>query len=93
MSALVDPTAIERIVGAQRHATRHIGRAVEAEQMVYILHSHACKDSGIDLRECPFSLALDEGINPPQWVTARDTGKPVMLEVIGGRLVPTGYAS
>lgn len=93
MSNLVDPSAIECIVGASRHATRHVGRAVESEQTVYILHSQACKDSGADLRECEFSIALDHGINPPQWVTARTTEKPVMLEVIGGRLVPTGFAS
>ena len=92
MSEIVSTDEIERIVAAPRHATRHVGRAVEAEQTVYILHSRECKDSGIDLRECPFSLALDEGINPPQWITARATELPVMLEVIGGRLVPTGYA-
>jgi hypothetical protein len=92
MSEIVPADEIEKIVGVHRHMTRHVGRAVEAEQTVYILHSHECKDSGIDLRECPFSLALDEGINPPQWVTARATELPVMLEVIGGRLVPTGGA-
>lgn len=92
MTALVPPDAIEKIVGARRHPTRHIGRAVEAEQMVYILHSAECKDSGIDLRDCPFSVALDEGINPPNWVTARRRGA-VWLEVLNDRLVPTGVVS
>ena len=54
MSNLVPAEDIERIVGAQRHASRHYGRAVSAEQTVYILHSQQCKDSGIDLCDCEF---------------------------------------
>lgn len=68
MSELVAPTEIEGIVGARRDPTDHLGRAVSAEQTVYILHSQACKDSGIDLRDCPYSRALDRGIDLDHWV-------------------------
>jgi hypothetical protein len=54
MSALVPATDIERIVGVDRHATDHWGRAVSAEQTVYILHAAECLASGIDLRDCNF---------------------------------------
>ena len=64
MSKLVPASKIEGIVGARRHPTNHQGRAVSAEQTVYVLHSKECLDSGIDLRRCPFSVAMDtdEGI-------------------------------
>jgi membrane carboxypeptidase/penicillin-binding protein len=74
---------IEAIVGATRHATDHIGRAVSAEETVYILHSQECRDSGVDLRECPYSSALDEGIDPSTWVE----DAPVRLAIVDGRLV------
>lgn len=67
MTAHVSPDEIERIVGAQRHATRHFARAVTDEGVVYILHSALCKSSTPDLRECPFSLALDNGIDGNDW--------------------------
>ena len=63
MSNLVPPSEIEGIVGAHRHAVSHFGRAVSSEQTVYILHSRECVDSGVDLRDCPFSVALDKGID------------------------------
>lgn len=59
---------IERIVGVQRHPTEHWGRAVSAEQRVYILHSQECLDGPFDLRDCEFSLSLDQGIDPAEWV-------------------------
>lgn len=62
MSDLVPTADIERIVGIERHQTAHYARAVSAEETVYILHSHDCKNSGIDLRECRYSIALDRGI-------------------------------
>ena len=92
MSELVNPAEIEQIVGAKRHPTRHIGRAIESEQTVYILHSRECVDSGINLRRCDFSLALDAGIHRANWETAISLGVPVWLEVIGNLLVPTGRA-
>lgn len=86
MSDLVPAKAIENIVGASRHATMHIGRAVSAEETVYILHSQECKDSGIDLRDCELSLAVDDGIDPSQWDGYED--RPVALGIIRSRLVP-----
>ena len=68
MTKLVSPSDIERIVGVTRAAHEHWGRAVSAEQTVYILHSQTCLDSGVDLRDCPFSVALDLGIDVDDWV-------------------------
>lgn len=76
----------ERIVGADRHATMHIGRAVSAEQIVYILHSKQCVDSSIDLRDCRLSQALDLGIEQQSWDGYED--RPVALGIIRDRLVP-----
>lgn len=86
MSEIVPSSAIERIVGTNRHPEAHYGRAVSTEQMVYILHSQTCKDSGIDLRECPFSVALDRGID--EWVWSDDMDRPVELVIFKGHLVP-----
>lgn len=71
------PADIERIVGARRHPVYHYGRAVSAEQVVYILHSQDCLDSGRDLRQCRYSKALDRGINTDEWAGLEDT--PVRL--------------
>jgi hypothetical protein len=86
MSDLVPADRIEAIVGARRHLIDHIGRAVSAEDTVYILHSHACKNSGIDLRDCPFSLALDDGIDPTEWLQDMPTRLAITDD---GRLVPS----
>ena len=86
MSALVDPSAIEEIVGHSRHAAQHLARAVSDEQTVYILHSQRCKDSGVDLRGCPFSLALDHGIDRADWEGFED--RPVVVAIIHERLFP-----
>ena len=70
MTEHVDPTEIERIVGAPRHENLHLGwvdlnghdpdsHLIQAQ--VFILHSAACKSYRKDLRECPFSIALDRG--------------------------------
>ena len=75
---------IERIVGCPRHPSSHIGIAVSAEQIVYIMHSQRCIDSGIDLRDCSFSLALDRGIG--SWGPMQD--RPVLLGIWRGRLIP-----
>ena len=83
MSQLVPSTDIERIVGAERSQHDHIGRAVSEEQTVYILHSRDCLDSGIDLRECPFSVALDEyGV----WEGRED--EAVVLDIVDDALEP-----
>lgn len=86
MSDLVSPSEIEQIVGARRHEHQHLGRAVSAEETVYILHSHKCKDSGIDLRECEWSLALDRGIDTFMWEKRMD--QPVVLAFYQKRLFP-----
>jgi hypothetical protein len=86
MSNLVPAEDIERIVGTARHYQAHYGRAVSSEQTVYILHSKRCRGSGIDLRACRFSVALDRGINPEAWVGHEDV--PIALGVWDGRLIP-----
>ncbi len=86
MTHFVSADEIEQIVGIERHATRHYARAVSAEQTVYILHSKACRDSGGDLRECDFSVALDRGIDEYEWSESED--RPVRLVIFRGRLVP-----
>ena len=87
MTQLVDPTDIERIVGAKRHAVQHLARAVSEEQVVYILHSQRCLDSGIDLTCCTYSVVLDRGIELDDW---RDSEDKAVVVVIGptGRLTP-----
>lgn len=71
MSDLVPADEIEAIVGVKRHQSEHYARALSAEQKVYILHSQGCLDDITssdpamrrDLSECPYSLALDRGID------------------------------
>lgn len=84
MTDLVPADRIEQIVGASRHATHHIGRAVSGEETVYILHSRQCLDTGRDLRQCPYSLALDQGIDPDEWTE----DVPLRLAIVVGHLVP-----
>lgn len=83
MSERVPSDQIEVIVGVKRHPTEHWGRAVSTEQMVYILHSQECLDSDIDLRDCRYSLALDNGINPAVWTL----DQPVRVLARHARLV------
>lgn len=87
MSARVPADRIERIVGVERHATRHYARAVSSEQMVYILHSGLCLGSTPDLRECPFSLALDNGIDEQVWADHLDVAIRVSINR-DSRLIP-----
>lgn len=86
MTDLVPAEEIEQIVGARRHPHQHLGRAVSAEQTVYILHSEKCRDSGIDLRECPYSRFLDNGIDP-DWGKGHED-KAVVLAPYHERLIP-----
>lgn len=92
MTELVPRQDIETIVGVTRHHSQHWGRAVSKERTVYILHSqecldeyNLCTDSGVDLRDCPYSLALDEGIELEEWIE----DLPVQLRILGGRIMPT----
>lgn len=90
MSEQVPADQIETIVGVQRDAMEHYGRSVSSERTVYILHSQECKDSTPDLRECPFSVALDRGIEDlipwAEWRWVLD--QPVPLEIALGYLMP-----
>lgn len=91
MSDLVNPQSIESIVGVKRHANDHYGRAVAAEHTVYILHSQECRDTTPDLRECPYSIALDRGITDRMpWASWRRVpDRPVRLHInYDGWLVP-----
>lgn len=86
MSDHVDPEVIEQIVGVKRHPTRHYARAVSAEQTVYVLHSEECRATYDDLRDCPWTLALDRGIDEYDWSDREDV--PVLVRVRDGRLIP-----
>lgn len=77
------------VVGVPRHAEWHMAKAVSAEQRVYILHSEACIASGIDLRECEFSMALDLGIDADQWSGWEDVAVPVTIDVDAEDLIPS----
>ena len=84
MTRLEPTDRIEGIVGVKRDDVVHFGRAVSSEQRVYILHSRECLASVSDQRDCEFSLALDNGIDPDEWVE----DVPVILRRENGRLVP-----
>lgn len=84
MSDVVPAEGIERIVGERRQPMAHVARAVAHEQRVYILHSEACLAVRPDLRKCPWSLALDEGIDLDEWVE----DVPLRVGIRHGRLVP-----
>ena len=91
MTNLVDPSHIERIVGARRRLSTHVGRLVTAEDTVYILHSTDCLTEHPDLRDCPYSRALDLSLGehwraPDLWAACRD--EPVTLAIYRGLLVP-----
>ncbi|QDF17514.1 hypothetical protein SEA_PHROSTEDPHLAKE_71 [Gordonia phage PhrostedPhlake] len=86
MSELVPAADIERIVGTPRHDTKHLARAVSATQTVFILHSRECLDSGIDVRRCRYSLALDRGIQEDLW--SRHCDAPVEIRIRDTHLVP-----
>lgn len=86
MADLVNPEQIEQIVGAARHPQWHIARAVSSEERVYVLHSNECKVQRADLRDCLWSLALDNGIDLDQWEPYQD--QPMRVIVADDRLVP-----
>ena len=85
MTDSVPASEIEAIVGETRHEVLHVGRAVSSEQTVYILHSRLCLASYLDLNECPFSRALDLGIDISQWTE----DVPLVLTVADGHLMPS----
>ena len=85
MTERVPADEIENIVGRKRSVKDHYARAVSAERTVYILHSRECLAMHADLRECPWSLALDRGIDLSEWVE----DVPLTVRVRDGRLVPS----
>ncbi len=87
MTDPVPANEIERIVGVSRHDTDHIGRAVSAEQRLYILHPKECLATQTDARSCEFSVALDNGIMMSKWGEFED--RPMVLGTFEGRLIPT----
>lgn len=88
MSKLVPSEDIERIVGQARHKVVHYGRAVSSEETLYVLHSRMCLESGIDLRDCEYSVALDRGIKLDRWHGFED--EAVALYIEAGLLLPLG---
>jgi len=86
MTDLVDRSEIEKLVGARRSPGAHLGRADSEAGKVYILHSQVCLDSGMDLRGCRFSIALDFGIDMDDWEGFED--ETVGLLVFEDRLMP-----
>lgn len=88
MTDIVPREEIERLVGAKRHPTVHIGRADTALGKVFILHPESCLRRHLDLRKCPYSLALDNGFDVKKhgWYTALD--EPVILWVDKRELIP-----
>lgn len=89
MTKLVPTDQIEHIVGRKRDQTTHYARAVTAEQTVYILHSQQCVDTTPDLRECPYSAALDKGI---EYHWRRHLDQPMPVHILNGWLVPDRIA-
>jgi hypothetical protein len=83
MSNLVPKEHIEQLVGIKRHPTIHYGMADSEDGMVYILHSQACRDMMNDLRECPYSVAMDWGIDRAEWIEDR----PVVLSILDNYLI------
>lgn len=93
MTRLEPADTIEKTVGATRHATDHIARAISAEQRVYILHPDSCLERGIDLRSCEYSIALDLPLDLDVWEQRQDTPVRVAIDVDEGDLVPADSVS
>lgn len=86
MSEPVPREKIEEIVGHARHPRIHYGRAVSETETFYILHSQQCLEQYDDLSYCPFSIAMDLGLNLPMWAFHMD--QPVPIGVYDGELLP-----
>lgn len=86
MTDLVPNHKIEQIVGHKRHQRIHFGRAESAERIMYVLHSYNCLEQNPDLRECEFSVALDNGLDMDFWEDCQDEAVP--LSIVDGSLWP-----
>lgn len=89
MTYPVPADKIETLVGAKRHQHRHIARAISLEQTVHILHSAECRTRYPDLRDCPYSIALDQGIDLTRWQGYLD--RPIVVTRRDGELVPAPW--
>lgn len=90
MTGQVPGDQIEIVVGARRHPREHIIRGIPDDGFAYILHSSECRARYDDLRECPWSLALDRGLvwlppDQPRYVRLRNSrlidGGPVNVPI------------
>lgn len=87
MTNKVPSDTIEGLVGEKRSATLHFAKAVSDEKTVYILHSKRCLIETPDLRNCKYSLALDNGIDMLAWEKCMDQTVWVTIEF--EKLFPT----
>lgn len=79
MANLVPADQIEALVSARRHSVKHLGRHDTATDTIYILHSEQCRAQTDDLRDCAFSIALDDGVDEDDWDAYHD--RPIALAV------------
>ncbi len=84
MTEVVEPDVIEKVVGVPRSERAHWAKAVSADKKVYLLHSRFCLEVTKDLRLCPYSRALDNGIDIREWIE----DVPLLVEVHDGHLSP-----
>lgn len=83
---VVPSDEIEEIVGCLRFKDKHVGYVMSSRKTVYVMHSHYCRDSNVDLRQCKYSLAIEDGIDEEVWSGHMD--KPMFVEVEDNTLVP-----
>lgn len=90
MTTRVPADRIEQLVRASRHPHEHIIRGDYTNGRAYILHSSRCVERYKDLRDCPWSLALDRAdvwlsSDEPSFVRVRES------RLIAGDVVPAAY--
>lgn len=90
MSDQVPADQIETLVGAARDPIKHLGRLRSEDHRIYILHSEKCLGRYDDLRECPFSTAMDRGLQDDDWAEFQDKTVALAIRLDNGpaRLVP-----
>lgn len=89
MTVLVPSDSIEQIIGVRRDPHRHVGRAVDGQ--LVIMHPQSCIDSGMDLRECIYSMGLDNGLSADDVAELEAAqGRPVELYVVSGSTLRVG---
>lgn len=92
MTEKVDPQRIEQLVGARRHPAQHRGRWDTSAGQIYILHSGYCLMAFKDLRQCPYSIALDELVRDwsegSRWDDYPDRPVALYISPITGVLEP-----